>query len=616
MGRADTPWSSIQLMAIHSATASRASGPLSRGAPSPSLLLSLASAVLLILAVVALSTGSAEDIDALGLISALPSLYVTSVLGMIVLFAVSIGQASLRPAALYVQVVAVAVALALAPVLIEPLTRFPTAYTHAGIMDHILRNGAVLEGYDARFSWPALFAAGALFSDVTGLPVTGLLRLSPLLLDLSYLLAFGALVSRFTTDRRRRAVALMLLVLFNWIGQDYFAPQGFAYYLYLVALTVLMCLWPAVPSNPAIAALTSRLFPRRGSDSVGSIPEPVRSGRGRLGLFAALIALYSAIVVTHQLTPVFTILTVTVLTVMGYVKSRGLFVLLFVMFLSYFEWAAVDFWSGHLDQVFGGLGRLVAALQDNFSERLPTGSSSDRGVVVYARLFMLGLLGLVAGVGLLRERRPAAVGLAVLAATPFLVLALQSYGGEALLRVGLFSLPFLCLLATYAIVPTQAGATRSTLKRVLAATLLSVLGCVVVAGFFLARYGNERFEQARPDDAAAVRELYSIAPDGAAVFAVADYLPWRYERIGELSHGELSSTVWTDGDAETRFAPMLESSGPAYLVVTGSQWDAARQLEGYSDAQVAEVKAAIASAPWLRLVYGTAECGVYEVVAE
>jgi hypothetical protein len=577
------------------------------------------SLVLLAVAVVALLGGRRSSITGYGLISALPWAYLVAVLAMVGVFFTCLLRTRSRPAHLYLQVAAVAVALALAPILLEPFARFATAYTHAGFVDYIQRTGQLLQGYDARFSWPGFFATGALFAEASGLRLDQLLRWTPLFLDLSYLLALAAIVWRITSDARRRALTLMLFALFNWVGQDYFAPQGVTFLLYLVFAAVFLTLYPAPRPDSRMANLVGRLLLRERHEGP-DLPAEDRqwlTGRVRAGLLGALLVVFSAIVVSHQLTPVFALLTVVALTLLGFNRSWTLPVLLGVLFLSYFSWGATDYWSGHLDELLGGVGQLGDAVSQNVINRVDTSATTTaaRDTVVYSRIGMTLAIWGLALVGLLRNRQRSLIGPAVLAAWPLLVLALQSYGGEAILRIQLFALPWLCILAANAIrLPRATGPRRRPpWARAVSLVTVCVLACATTAVFLLARYGNESFEEMRPSDVATVEALYAVAPDGAVIFSLNDQLPWKDRRIGQLSFGSLTPDLWNSRTATEAFGQMLYLASPAYLVVTESQWQQVRQLDGISEVDIQRIQRLIGTAPWLRQLYGDAESGVYVV---
>ena len=97
--------------------------------------------------------------------------------------------------------------------------------------------------------------------------------------------------------------------------------------------------------------------------------------------------------------------------------------------------------------------------------------------------------------------RPAAATALFLA--PFPLLALQPYGGEILIRVALFALPFAAYLAAAGLVgPSRAP----SVFRSLSTTAVIV---VLLAAFVFARYGNDRMDAFSSGDVAGGAMRYS-----------------------------------------------------------------------------------------------------------
>ena len=90
---------------------------------------------------------------------------------------------------------------------------------------------------------------------------------------------------------------------------------------------------------------------------------------------------------------------------------------------------------------------------------------------------------------------------------PLLLIPLQSYGGELLLRLYLFSLPFaVCLV----VLPLTSDKTAGlSLRRSLG---LLLMGAVLATGTVVSRYGNDGMESFNDDEIAVVNHLYSTAP--------------------------------------------------------------------------------------------------------
>jgi hypothetical protein len=137
--------------------------------------------------------------------------------------------------------------------------------------------------------------------------------------------------------------------------------------------------------------------------------------------------------------------------------------------------------------------------------------------VIYARLLLAASVWGMAIFGLLRRLRAGRVDLAPLVGfvVPFFVLGGQSYGGEAILRVFLFSLPFAAIFATFALLPTEK--VKLNLTR---SVLLMLVSALLVPTFWLTRYGNEQFEYISKDDYRGALKLAQIAPEGSNILAL------------------------------------------------------------------------------------------------
>ncbi len=582
------------------------------------------SAVLTALAVVALVKAPAIVVNGYGLLPALPIAYLIALGLLIAVFLGSLLLGRTGPRVLYLQVVVIVVVLALAPGILEPYARFPTAYTHVGFVDYIAQNGHVLKHYDARFSWPGFFAVMAALAKAAGVSAGSLLRWTPLTLDLLYLVPLAALTRSLISDPRRRALALFIFVIGNWLGQDYFAPQGLNFFLFLVFMALLVHVFRTAGPDSRLGRLACRVL-RRESESEEAGSPQFSPGLRAAGL-AGLLLIFSASVVSHQLTPFFMLLAVIALALLGATQLRSLPVLMAVLIGAFFVWAAGDYWHGHLHDLFGGLGHLGSSLHQNVGARASTASDPARTTVVDARLLLTALVWGLGLIGLWRCRSRSLVPITALAIAPFFVLGLQSYGGEAALRAQFFALPFVAMLAAH-VIGARGGAAKAAsparrrflpnvrwLRPVATGLVALVLSAALPAVFMLARYGNESFEQSRPGDVAAVAQLYSLAPAGSVIFSLNDALPWKYEKVGSYVYEDLIVAPWLVKDPATIFAPMARVPGHAYLIVTDGQWSEVRELGGVSPADLSLAQNLVRSTPLLHRVYGSGNTAIYEFI--
>ncbi|MEZ0490656.1 serine/threonine protein kinase [Kineococcus sp. TBRC 1896] len=412
----------------------------------------------------------------------------------------------------------------------------PTAWVHVGFIDHVSTRGAVPAGVDARFSWPAFWGAGAQLVALAGVPdARGLLVLAPLfsaLVNLPALLVVGRVV---TGSLRWAWAAVLVGMVTNWYQQDYFSPQATALTCYLAVLAT--CLWlarlpapaaqPAAGPGPSWRRRVLVALRRTPADPAGTSPASLRA------LLLALVVVTAGIVAVHQLTPLTLLLTLGVLTVTGRARFRSLWLVAAVLFAGWFSYGATDFWFGHLGMVLRDVGQVGSSLGAGVADRLTGDPTYQRAQ--YVRMAWSGLLLLLAVAGLARRRRrPGGLLLAGLALAPFGLLAVQSYGGEVVIRCFLFASPVLAPLAVVALRDLVAAGEPARSRRrgrhrhrplppalSTGAAVAGVAGLValaVAAGLLLVgtRGLNTAFERTAPGLVAASERYFALAgPDDA-----------------------------------------------------------------------------------------------------
>ncbi|BCB84824.1 hypothetical protein Psuf_021370 [Phytohabitans suffuscus] len=183
------------------------------------------------------------------------------------------------------------------------------------------------------------------------------------------------------------------------------------------------------------------------------------SGATVVGLEAALTLVIAALVVSHQLTPVALVAALLCFTLAGATRLRTLWVAAAAMFVGWFSYGATGFWTGHIEDLFGDLGRVRGNVSTGVGERLVGDPLYQQ--MQYSRIGWTGLLCLAAAAGwLMVRRRRGAVLAAGLAAAPAVLMAVQSYGGEVVIRCALYASPVLAPLAAVAV----AGAGRTLIR--------------------------------------------------------------------------------------------------------------------------------------------------------
>ncbi len=448
-----------------------------------------------------------------GLVSVLPIATLAGAFVLVVTFFATLALDRPRRALLAVQLVALVCALhGLAPAL-EELARPPTAWQHLGFVEYITRTGEPHVMLDARYSWPGFFAAAGFVTRAAGIEdLEPIMHWSPVGLELLYLVAYYLVLRVMWADWRAKWTAAWLLVAADWVGQDYFAPQGLGFVLYLLLLGILLNWFMPHRDEPAWRP-GRRRFPfgpaglmTPGERRVGH-PGPGE----RTAVFAVALGIFAITVATHQLTPYLMLFAVTGLVLVGRCALRGLPILMAVLTASWIGYMAKAYWEGQSDSLFSGIGNLFDTLGSSVAGRV-TKSSAELAAVQQTRILIAVAVVSLAFCGLYRRRRRRFDDRAamVLLLVPFLAIGLQNYGGEITLRVYLFVLPGACLLMAYLFFPTAFPVARP----VRAAGAAAVCGLLVAGSFLFVRFGNENFEQVRPGEVQAFHEMLRQAPQG------------------------------------------------------------------------------------------------------
>ncbi|MBB2943418.1 hypothetical protein FB565_003131 [Actinoplanes lutulentus] len=429
------------------------------------------------------------------------------------------------------------------PAAIEPEPFPPVAWTIASFVDYIAVYGDVVPYFDARFSWPAFFAASANLTDAAGLPsAMSLLAPTPIVLNLLMAPPVLLMARVLLRDRRAAYLAPLLFLLGNWYQQDYLSPQAVALVLAVSAVSLLLWLTAGSPGVPG--AGWRRWIPVAAA----------RPGLGRrvpVAVEAFVLLMTGAVVITHQLTPVVLVLWLLVLQVAGRLRHRGLAIVVGVLFAGWVVVGAAEFSRRNPGEILGDIGRLRETLRLAVFVRIDGTPEHVRMQLLRVTVSAAYLLA-AAAAALTRPRQLVLAGLAV---APFILVALNSYGGEVMLRAFLFSLPATAVLAA-SLIPVHRVATACILVLAAVASIAS-------------RGANQPFERVTPADVAASAYVGEHVPATASLAQYSGFSP--YSRLGPA--GPRSSFLLDDdrcltpGD-QTDCALILR---PDWILITEGQ---------------------------------------------
>ncbi|MFC6065848.1 lipopolysaccharide biosynthesis protein [Streptomyces ochraceiscleroticus] len=565
-----------------------------------------------------------DRMGGLGLISVLPVATLIGAALLAVAFAAALWLSRPRRVLLAATLLLTVVALHALPAVLEAEPRFATAWQHLGFLDYIGRTGTAVPDLDARWSWPGFFAGAQFLAEACGVTdFDALLRWWPLTIQLLYLPPVFLLLRSVRADWRAKWSAAWLFALCGWVGQDYFSPQGFTYLLYLVFVAVLL-VWFRDPR-----VLRGRLRP-------GEAEVRPAGRRQRAVLLGVLIALFTVSVAGHQLTP-FVMLGVLIFLVWVRRSTlRGLPLLLGVLVVFWIGFLAEPYWSGHFDELFGGIGGIGSNVTSSVAGRIEGGSSTHK-LVLYTRVLLAGSVLALACWGVLRRRMAgfAERSLLVLAFVPFLAFGMQSYGGEMALRVFMFALPGACVLGALALFPRPA-ADRPAVdlpttdlpttdrpaagRRGLGPLAALLAGLVLVFGFLVARWGNEPFERTRSGEVAAMEYVYAHDEPTVRLLWMTDDpvdnvtpdMPWGAKDMERVQYEPTLAP--RDPVLVGPLVKALKDAGPqSYLIVNTGQSEALRLDGGYPESWERQLRANLDSRPELRRVVVNADAVLYEL---
>jgi GT2 family glycosyltransferase len=504
----------------------------------------------------------------LGLASIMPFTYWAALAVLMGGFAWAVTRRGSRWPLLTAHLVVLVAILHATPAILYGSLRYSWTWKHIGVIDYIATNGihfnlgGALGVYQG---WPGFFALNAFLTSASGLHTA--LGYASWVLPLNDLLWLGPviLIARaFTSDWRIVWTAAWIFEIGNWIGQDYFSPQAFTYFLYLTVIAVcLRWLWhPRIGPPPSMA---------EAGEATGH-PQP----RRRV-MVLCLVPLMAAIASSHQLTPFMLLSALILLVAFRQLRPRTLPLLMAAITVGWNLYGGLPWLKVNTNQILGGLGDPWS----NISTHIVGGQGqvpSGQILVDWDTRALSAAIGILALIGFWRYRRHHDAKarsswnrLAVLAVAAFPAAAANSYGGEIIFRVFLFALPFMAVAAAACFFPTPG---RNWSLR--SATIVALTTFVLVTGATIGNYGQEAMNYFTPGEVAASEWLYRTAPSGALIIAADNNYPWAFVHYNEYSYAFLdvppsASKALLRAPVQNITRIMTRSPGPAYLILTNSQ---------------------------------------------
>jgi hypothetical protein len=576
---------------------------------------------------ISLQTISLNDMNDLGLITALSPRIIAALGILVVSFALTLQRHEVRVSLLAFQLICIILVVYATPNLIEEAPRFTPVYRHAGYTDFIMQTGTVVPYLDLYFNWPGFFVLSAFFTKIFGYStILGYAGWAPVFYNLIYLGPMYVIFTSITANKRLVWLSLLFFQLTNWVGQDYFSPQGLNFFLYLVIIMILLK-WFRMPPKKQVqlgkdASLVQQFFAWLKTPDPRS---PIIAPWQRRGLLCCLILVYGLVVFSHPLTPFFTLISVFALVIFRRCYPFWLPILMTAMTTAWIFIMARPYLSQHVNEIIGAFGDLSAIIPSSITSGKFTGDPLYQ-VIAKIRLSMTALLWFVAFIGGMKRLRQGNQDITYIlpAIAGFPLIVAIDYGSEMLMRIYLFTEPFMCFFAAslffdnamiVARKPARTCATFPCRTAAIIATNLILLG-----SFFFTRYGDERVDYISYDEWNAVQYLYQIAPANAFMVEAWNDPPLYFKnyakyQISTLTYSFPEAVIHTNTEGIVQFFEN-ENNANSYIIFSQEEQMQATLWSGLPRDALQRLETGLLQTGKFILIYRNSDAQILQYIGE
>ncbi len=616
----------------------------------------LVSAVLLWL--VTLTRIDLDAMSGLGLLSVLPWTGYVALIVLTISFFVGVHQGrSVLEMTLHIGVLIVI--FHATPALLSGTVRYSWTWKHIGIVDFIQRNGLVdpdIGVLDVYHNWPSAFGTAAFLTELAGFKTAASFAAwAPTLFNGLFVTALISIFGSLTSNRRIVWTAAWLFVVTNWVGQDYFSPQAFTFFLYLVTIGILLRWFSTKPPVVVLSwaerfrlrvlrgAQVLRLILREGrvvgtetaiishsdQEASTSLEDAAKSddARGRLLattlrgqrqtrlMFGIILVILAAIITSHPLTPMMMIVGLSGLVVVGVGAARMLPIVVAALTAVWMLTGASSFVTRQFEAVTEVTGLVTSNISATFLDL--SSAAGSQVVIAWMGRSLVTAVVVLAAFGMIRWIRGGVFDLRplVLLIAPLLMVVGGSYDGEAVFRVYLFALPFAAFLGAHAFYPERAGGSSTRT----AAAAIGV-GLVLMTGFLFAYFGKEDQYTFSLDEVRAAESIYAGAPDGTLLIEGSPNYPSKFVFYERFVYVPISREPQTNR-ARILADPvgvleewMANRDYPeSYLIITESQKAESDALGIMPVGSLDAIEAALLASPRFEAVFHTDNASVFRL---
>jgi hypothetical protein len=500
------------------------------------------------------------------------------------------------------------------PAALYETLRYSWAWKHLGLVDYLARHHTVdthVKNLNAYQSWPGFFAAATTW--LVGSHASswiGPAQLAPLFFELLDACAVYAIFEALDADRRVVWTAVWLYALGNWIGQDYFSPQAFAFFLYLVVILLVVHWLGRRPAMPRAVAWFSRgtLTEDRGAVARDGGQMHDRAAVGMVVLCTAAIA------TSHPLTPFVLVVALVLIGVTGGSNARRLPFAVAGTVVLWLVTGAQGYMRASFPSILGGLTSLGGTVDQSLSKAAH--ASAPQHLVSLMGRGEVAVIVVVAVLGFVRRVRGGRwdTTAVVLAVTPLAILMGGSYGGEAVFRVYFFALPFLAYLAASGCYPRPEHRSRTS------AGLALVVSLAILTGFLFGYYGKEQWAHFSIRELHAAETVFADAPPRSLVVDGTGDYPIGFANVENVTYLHLSA------ESADSVAALLAAPEPVlygwladsryslgFLIITRSEKTESDALGLLPRGTLDRIESALLASSRFRVLYHDADASVFTV---
>jgi hypothetical protein len=574
---------------------------------------------------ISLQPVSLSNMNDLGLISVFSYKIIIAMGILVVSFALALQQRELRTPLLALHLICIILILYGTTNFIEETLHFSVIYRHAGYTEYIMRKGTVDPYLDTYFNWPGFFVLSAIVTKLSGYStILTYAGWAPVFYNLIYFGPMYIIFTSMTTNKRLVWLSIFFFYITNWVGQDYFSPQGLNFFLYLVIIAILLK-WFRMP-----AKVQAQQIPWQTDEPSLSFKQkfltwfktpdpycqPLQPWQKR-AVLCCLILVFWLVVCSHPLTPFFTLLSVTALILFRRCYPFWLPILFAAMTTLWLFIVARPFLTLHTSMIVDTLGDLTGNVPKSITSGSMEGSPLYQ-IIAKFRLYTTLLVWLLALIGCIKRLhqgyRDITYVLLTIAGFPLIVA--QSYGGEMLMRIYLFTQPFMLFFAAslFCGKPMLMKQAVSPWKTV----VIIFVNLMLLSSFFFTRYGDERVDFITADEWNGMQYIYNVAPAHSLLLLAWNDTPVQfqdYEKYDVQSLAYIAPTIVTNTQPDGVIKYVKDEHDPtSYIVFERGQLNQLTAWSGAPEDILQQLERRLLLSRKFKLIYSNSDIQILKFI--